>query len=343
MSKSIKFNVHDIFMEGQNTVENRNLFVSSPLFPSFVSLYNRAAGRVKVGLLKTRQSPEGENYISEVPIVNGLGFRVASLNNSNRKYDSLSFETMLSAFSKYGNTMLTTSNPKYIQSRLSAKSNHDAAARFDHTLSAINNAINSMIRNMVDSAIDKKFGKTITAVPMFFDGTFVSKSLITFLARYFVGEVTQSELSACMRNEFNSLFNTYCDNRSKFAAALADTRDMLSTEKWVYITNVNGGVVLGAIHSEPMCEALDRYTSEGKLPSELETYARESVPFKWYPSFDDIPEDYRKALTFSMVMLKAHTGSAEILPTEVGEKFYYELGAYCDIKDEAPSAYVLTK
>lgn len=342
MSKSIKFNVHDIFMEGQNTVENRNLFVSSPLFPVFVALYNRAAGRVKVGLLKTRQAAGGKNYITEVPIVSQIGLKIASINNSNSTYDGLSFVVMWQPFQKHGIGMLNTTNPKYMQSRLSAKSRHDAAIDFDNRLGATLNAIDYAIKSMVGTAIDKKFGRNISSAPAFGRYADLSSSLVTFLARYFVGEVGQSELDSNNRTEFERLFNEYCANREKFKVSLADTRDMLSTEKWVYITDANGGVILGAIRPEPLCAAVDQYMLSGSLPMDA-NYVAESVPFKWYPSFDDIPEDYRKSLTFSMVMLKAHTGSAEMLPTEEGCNFYYELGAFYECRDGAPSVYVLTK
>lgn len=347
MSKKIKFNIHGIFMEGQNTVADRNLFVASPLFPVFVSAYNRASGKVRVGLLKTRQSANGKDYISVVPIVTPLGLRVASLENTSSEYDSLSFSISTDMLSDLTSLALRTSNPKYIQSRMSPSSEKDCATAFDGRLSDSENVFNRLIRDMIDSSIDNKYGKTTSSAPTFISrftepSLTDTRSLVTFLARHFTGEVTQSEMSAKDRTQFDVMFKKYIDERNKFKSALADTLDMISTEKWVYITNVNGGVILGAIRPEPMCAALDKYVSENALPFvSSHSYVQESVPFKWYPSFDHIPEEHREGLTFSMVMLKAHTGSADMLPTE-GIHYYYELGAICECRGSIP-VYVLTK
>lgn len=347
MSKKIKFNIHDIFMEGQNTVADRNFFVSSPLFPVFVSVYNRALGKVRVGLLKTRQAANGKTYISEVPIVTPLGLRVASLENTSIGYDALSFDICGDPLSSTTSNALRTSNPKYIQSRMSANSEYDCAISFDNQLSNRVDTFNRVIRNMIDLSIDNKFGKGLDTAPNFISRQHAEPSLITFLARYFVDEVTKSDMDAKDRAQFDVMFMKYIEEREKFKNALADTLEMVSTEKWVYIKDVNGGVILGAIRPEPMCAALDKYMSKGVLPpsdysSNQFSYVQESVPFKWYPSFDHIPEEHRVGLTFSMVMLKAHTGSADMLPTE-GIHIHYELGAYCECRYGRSSVYVLTK
>ena len=347
MSKKIKFNIHGIFMEGQNTVADRNLFVASPLFPVFVSIYNRASGKVKVGLLKTKQAPDGKTFISEIPIVTPLGLRVASLENRSSEYNVLSFGVSVDVLSNHTTNDLRTSNPKYIQSRMSPSSEKDCATAFDNRLNDSADIFNQIIRSMIDTSIDSKFGRGLSSAPNFVSRSHIEPFLITFLARYFVGEVTQSEMNAKDLAQFNVLFKKYTEERDKFKSALVNTLDMVSTEKWVYITNVNGGVILGAIRPEPMCAALDKYMSKGVLPpsdysSNQFSYVQESVPFKWYPSFDHIPEEHRVGLTFSMVMLKAHTGSADMLPTE-GIHIHYELGAYCECRYGRSSVYVLTK
>ena len=159
-----------------------------------------------------------------------------------------------------------------------------------------------------------------------------------------MGEVQPSEMSPSQRYDFTNMFNKYVESREKFKNALKETADMISTEKWMYITNINGGVILGAIRPEPMSVALERYMSEGELPGEgAFNYVQEAVPFKWYPSFDHIPDEQRMELEFSMVMLKAHTNSAEMLPSGHGEHFYYELGTYCSCRNDGVSVYVLTK
>lgn len=347
MSKKTKFNVQDIFLEGQNTVANRNMFVASPLFSVFASLYNRSEGQVKVGLIKTMKSVQtGAEFICEVSVVTHMGFPIASLENQDKDYNSLSFSVHHSVLGDYNfnSARLRTTNPKYLQNRLSRNSTHDAAQSFDSRLSRAKTIINEVVRRMVDHSIDKKFGSNLSGAPMFDSRGISPPALITFLARHFMGEVQSTQMTQSQRHEFTNMFNKYAEAREKFRVALKDTAEMVSTEKWIYITNLNGGVLLGAIRPEPMSVALERYMSEGELPGEgAFNYVQETVPFKWYPSFDHIPDEHRQQLEFSMVMLKAHTNSAEMLPSGHGEYFYYELGTYCSCRVDGASVYVLTR
>lgn len=348
MSKKTKFNVHDIFMEGQNTVANRNLFVSSPLFAVFASIYNRAEGRVKVGLIKTIKSVQtGEEFVAEVPIVTHVGLAIGMIENTEPDYKGLTFSIYHSALNDYDfrSARLRTSNPKYLQNRLSRNSTHELAESFDSRLHRTLNVFNEIINGMVDNSIDKKFGGRLGGAPKF-GGRMsnISDALLTFMARHFAGEIDHSQVPVAVRSDFNGLFNKYAESRDKFKSALKETSDMVATEKWVYLTNANNGVILGAIRPEPMAVALERYMDEGELPPcHTFNYIQASVPFKWYPSFDHIPDEYRQELEFSMVMLKAHTASEQMLPTREGEHFYHELGAYCLCRDRGVSVYVLTK
>jgi hypothetical protein len=346
VGNKIKFNVHDVFMEGQNTAANRTMFVSSPLFPVFASLYNRSEGQIKVGLLSVVKTVDGYEFVKDVPIVTQLGLPIAVLENQNSDYNDLSFSVLHNPLGDYNfrSARVRTTNPKYLQNRLSRNSTHDAANAFDARLHRTKNLMNETVKNMIDRSIDKKFGSSLSGAPSFDSRKMASDSLITFLARHFMGETHTTEMSPVQRHEFTNMFSKFTEAREKFKNALKDTADMVSTEKWLYLTNVNGGVILGAIRPEPMSVALDKYMSDGELPSETQfAYMQESVPLKWYPSYDHIPEEHRVELEFSMVMLKAHTNSAEMLPSNQGEHFYYELGTYATCRSEGASVYVLTR
>jgi hypothetical protein len=347
VSKKTKFNVQDIFLEGQNTVANRNMFVASPLFSVFASLYNRSEGQVKVGLIKTMKSVQtGAEFISEVPVVTHVGLAIGVIENNEADYSGLTFSIYHSALDHHDfrSARLRTSNPKYLQNRLSRNSTHDLAESFDARLHRTLNSFNDIIHGMVDNSIDKKFGGRLDGAPRFDPRGSATNTLMTFMARHFAGEIDHSQVPASVRSDFSTLFNRYAEAREKFKVALKDTAEMISTEKWVYLTNANNGVILGAIRPEPMSVALERYMSEGELPmSHQFAYVQASVPFKWYPSYDHIPDEYRQQLEFSMVMLKAHTNSDQMLPTSSGEYFYYELGAYCNCREHGVSLYVLTR
>ncbi len=346
MGKRVKFNVHDIFMESQNTTADRTLFVSSPLFGIFTSLYNRAEGRIKVGLLQTKQTGSGIKYVTEVTVVNRYGLRLAEIRNHGDKYDSVKFQLYRGPLENgYASSMMKSSNPKYVQHKLSKNSGHEIATTFDHVVKEGETALNAVIYNMIDTSIDNKFGSRLSGMPVFDKRNTADDQMITFLAKYFAGEVQQSEMLPVHRSEFESMFAKYKENMEKFRTALKDTFDMISTEKWVFANNVNGGVLLGGIRPEPMCAAVEKYMANGALPMRSQfSYIDVSEPFKWYPSYQHIPEEIRQQLDFSVVMLKTHTGCAGTLPTEHGYHYYRELGCYYKYSgpDEA-AVYVLTK
>ena len=347
MGKRVKFNIHDIFMEGQNTAADRTLFVTSPLFGIFTSLYNRADGKIKVGLLETSQNGIGDRWVKEVTVVNRYGLRLAEIDNlGGAAYSSITFELYRSPVEhNFVSQRMKSGNPKYIQHKLSKNSQHEIAATFDDVVRQGETALNAAIYRMIDASIDNKFGTSLSGMPVFDKRNTANDQMITFLAKYFAGEVQQSEMLPSHRSEFESMFAKYKENMEKFRTALKDTFDMISTEKWVFINNVNGGVLLGGIRPEPMCAAVEKYMANGALPMYSEfNFIDMSEPFKWYPSYQHIPEEIRQQLDFSMVMLKTHTGCAGTLPTEYGSHYYRELGCYYRYTgtDEA-AIYVLTK
>jgi hypothetical protein len=92
-------------------------------------------------------------------------------------------------------------------------------------------------------------------------------------------------------------------------------------------------VVLGAISPEPVRAALDKYVTEGRLPytrAHSQTpyqYIKPEVEFKWYKSYDCIPEPLKGELEYSIAMLKAHRATDGDLFTECGNYFWPEMGA----------------
>lgn len=342
MGKRVKFNVQDIFLDGQNDPADRAFFVSSPLFSAFASLYNRSEGKVKVGKLGVTSAADGK-YVSTVPVVNDLGLLIGTIFNQGRmSYNTVGFEVMHDPFEPdFTSARIRTGNPKYLQHRLSPTSSHEVAESFDTALHNSKNALNSLIYRMMYRSVENK-GEASSA-PVFDKRNSADDNMITFLAAYFAGDVSREEMSSNHRTEFENMYRKYMDAKDKFKSALKDTYDMVSTEKWVYLNKINGGVLLGAIRPEPMCAALDQLTKHGHLPGTHEfSYVQEIVPFKWYPSYEHIPEDLRQQLDFSMVMLKAHNNGA--MPQD-GENFFYELGCWHRKRgyENTPSIYVLTK
>lgn len=343
MGKRVKFNVQDIFLDGQNDPADRTFFVSSPLFSAFASLYNRSEGKVRVGKLSVTSAADGR-YVSVVPVVNDLGMLIGNIFNQGRMaYNAVGFEVIGDPFEPdFTTARIRTGNPKYLQQRLSTTSKHEVAESFDRAVGNVKNAINSLVWRMMYRSVENK--SDTNGAPVFDKRNSADDNMITFLAAYFAGDVSREEMPSNYRTEFEDMYRRYLAAKDRFKTALKDTYDMVSTEKWVYVNKTNGGLLLGAIRPEPMCAALDQLTKHGNLPGCHEfNYVQQTVPFKWYPSYEHIPEDLRKQLDFSMVMLKAHNN--DVMPSGHGENFFYELGCWYRNRgyNDAPSLYVLTK
>ena len=135
MGKRVKFNVQDIFLDGQNDPADRAFFISSPLFSAFASLYNRSGGKVKVGKLGITSAADGK-YVSTVPVINDLGMPIGNIFNQGRmSYNTVGFEVMHDPFEPdFTSARIRTGNPKYLQQNLSPASSHDVADSFDTAL-----------------------------------------------------------------------------------------------------------------------------------------------------------------------------------------------------------------
>ena len=88
--------------------------------------------------------------------------------------------------------------------------------------------------------------------------------------------------------------------------------------------------MLGAIFSKPMLEALDQYCNGQCLPhnGKLFSYVKEVVPFKWCKSLEHVPEQIKSELEYSLVMLKTHRASDQMIPEIEMDTFWFDVGCY---------------
>jgi len=342
----IKFNISDIFLDGQTSKEDRLSLIKSPLFSILANLYNRSERSIRVGMI-TRA--EASNDIYGVEIVTPEGLSVARLTaRCGSLYNFGVYASPLSAGTN-PNPLISSCNPKYLQTKLGPKSDHEAAQVFDSKLAFTKVYVSELLRTLLDRFVDTTVGTALTSMPQVFGGTYIASGdevkLCNYLALYFAGEVTAAEMPSHLRNLFDSTYKKYVDEKNKFADALVRSREMFSGEKWVYFRNINGGVVLGAIRTDAMQVAIDKYESGQGLPFTTEfNYAQWEMPLKWYPTHEHIPADIRQQVDLSLVMLKAHRNSEEMFPSD--GKFWEEMGCATLANDSGPLAsrfYVLSK
>lgn len=347
MARSVvKFNISDIFLDGQTKQEDRLHLIKSPLFGILANLYNRSEKSIRVGMI-TRS--EASNDVYSVEVVTPEGLNVARLTaRYGSMYNFGVYNNPLSAGSN-PHVLITSSNPKYMQNKLGPKSDHPAASSFDNQVVYVNRYVNELLRGLLDAFIDITAGITLTSKPRVFSDRYISSSgeleLCNYLALHFAGEVTGTEMPSHLRDMFNNMYKKFVDNKNRFSDALNRSREMFSGDKWVYFRNMNGGVVLGAIRTDAIRVAIDKYASGQGLPfgSEL-NYAQWEMPLKWYPSHEHIPADIRQQVDLSLVMLKAHRNSEEMFPSD--GRFWEEMGCLMEHNDLSPITskfYVLSK
>lgn len=336
----IKFNVSDIFLEGQNSQNERIALINSPLFGAVANLYNRSEKKIRVGHIELGQDVYGINtFIKKVNIVSSYGYPIATVGSNNYNYDSVYFNVCPSPTSQ--STRLSTSKPKYLQNKLGPKSNHEAATSFDHYLRQTEYFLPEHFRSIIDNSVDRLSGRTNVHAPQ----CKVGDSLGHFLALCVKGEITQSEIPHEYRTQLDNNFKEYTSNRARFMDAISQVSEFCSGEKWIYMNNINKGVILGAVNTESSLAALNVYKMGDCLPSASlgkYYYCKESVALKWYPSHEAIPDDLRQQVELSLVMLKAHRDSSEMLPSVGGT--WLEMGCHAEILGlDGEAVYVLSK
>lgn len=333
--KRITFNVNDMFLEGQNDADVRAKFIRSPLFGIAVNLYNRAKTLknldLRVGFIDVTKFNAGTEAVTKVNLVTPTGIPVALISNSAADYSSIGFGTFSSHTESIEGAFrqLASSNPKYVQSKLSAKSDHDAAGAFDYAIVSAYKFLDNLLRNLSDNLVDHLSGERFVGRPLI-SSSKLTDDVTTFLLNIYAGKCTFAEMPMDMRNLLDNNLTQHEQKCLKFNQAIQKSIEFMDSDKWILMPRMNNGIVMACISPDGVTEALAKYRDGLYLPdTPAFRYAREVVPCKWYPSFESIPDDYRKGIEFSLMMLKTHRNSDTLMPKDCpGGKFFPEMGCY---------------
>ena len=330
-SKKIKFDSKLIFLDDQHSQADKDVFIRSPLFPVFVSAYNSTGGGIRVGLFDYNIDADAARW--RINVVTPQGFIVGMIKGQanyvtgDQSYEYATVMNGLADPRGSSHTVLHTSNSRYLLNKLSAKSNHEAASYLRRYTKEAGRVVDNFIYSTVDGLIDKKFGERISRSP----AVYLSPNLDTYLARVAMGEVTLNDMPMDMRTELDTKFSDYKTKREKFWQATNFVKDFIKGGKWLYINNINGGVVVAAIAADNTEKAIDGYQDGLSLAgAEAGGYAQYSIEPKWYPSHDAIPEEYRRELDYGLMMLKVHTKSEGHIP-KLEMRFSTELKIWDEI------------
>lgn len=316
--RKIPFNTDDMFLDGQHTPQEKQAFVSSRLFAPAVAVYNTTDKRLRVS--RITQSGKDTHVVMTTP----EGFSVCSL-NYNDENGAYSFRTTTDGDRSFvgGSRDIYTTSVTYLCSKLSKSSKHPAKSSLDICLAQSPMVVDRAIRHAVDRTVDTIMGTGLVRRPHLT----LEASIATFLAEIAMGKTTMQQMSAEMRSSFEAQYADYINKSDKFDGAVDGTKSAFANGMWLFISDINGGVIFGAVNSDGLNGGLDSYKNNDRLPgSEHHKYASYVMTPKWYPSRDAIPEEYRRELEYSLMLLKVHRKSDDLIPNTSSE-VWTEIGA----------------
>jgi hypothetical protein len=345
---SIKVNIDEMFLPNTKMDDDklRKEAVRSPTWPIAVAIYGATEGRVRVADFI---APLTHSWGSELDMQHYMtlttvhGFSVANIKYDPRPKDERSDDE--TAFTiqavnnnfrdtnKYGfaGEKLCTNTQRYAVQKM-AKGRHDVHHSICSAVLTIEQALSDHVRSILDNAMDVTYGSSLSGRPTVTIPREYSQSLL----KVFMGDADKSSIPFNMMDKIRSLYTTMKQSDEKFDSALATVRSMLEGEKIVFFPQIRGGVIVGKTNTVPISAALDMYRDGSSLPYVTNfAYMPEvgfSMPLRWYKSLQDLPSDLRKELEIQLVMLKAHIGSDNLVPTDDDmrdKKFWPEIGAAC--------------
>lgn len=311
MKTRLKFDPNNFFMEGMHTEGDKARFMKSAVFPLAVAAYNCGGGNIRIGRIAHDSE---DNHIIRADLMTPTGFSIGNINGSFSEYTlALTQSSIRSDCTGYG--AITTSNPRYFMNKVSSKSEHDAARSLRNSASRTTNkivsdALNSLLDNLIRSLTGdgNHFRRNIPDIRL-------DSSVVNTIARVFAGDLDKSSLPISFLNDFQAKYSDYLAKMDKFSSSVDQIEDFVSQDKWVMFTDINHGMIVGAVSSKPLLDAIKEYRVGGSLPTNSNfTYCHEVVPFKWYKSLDQVPADIRSELELSLLMLKTHTNSDSLIP-----------------------------
>lgn len=321
----LKFDPDNFFLENQHDSLARARFMRDEAFPLAVAAYNAAEGNVRIGKVQYRN-----DKVVFVNLVTPIGINVGALNMMTPgAYKMMHCAIPTAPLESSLHCSLETQNPRYLMNKLSKNSSHDARMTIaDHAHKRLpERFLANTIYDFIQ-ALMHHVNQNSLSTPKF--NMYYNDPMITLMAQHFAGDIAKHEISLEMMNDFDTRYRAYLTEKTQHRESLQGALDFFTGDKWMIIDGVNGGIVMGAFSGEPVVTCIEHLIRTGEVLDygTPERYYRPVVPFKWYESFDCVPEHIKSEAELSLLMLKAHTNSSGLFPhTENRLTVYQELGA----------------
>jgi hypothetical protein len=336
-TQKVKINIEDLFLPNMHTKESMAATTRHPVWPIAVACYGVGEGKAVIGQVTA----------NTIRIVNRLGFYVAELQENKGNENSEYYVKMASGatnaqFSTYS---IVSKNIRYIVNKLGKNSVHPVKSaimgRIHDAETFINDKLGSMLNDGLNQISDvKPRGTPMINFP---------DSVATALMLLCKGVLKPEDMTSNFLSVIDEKYKQYVSQAGNFKKVITDAREFFNEDKWFLINGISGGAVLGAIGKQPILAMLDKIEQENSLSinrPDRYSYLDTLLPFRWYKSLDDIPEEIKPQVNMQLMMLKTHTNNSTLLPehTEMqGHKFWPGVGAVVGREWGGASYLVFTK
>lgn len=343
---TVKVDINEMFlpnaMMDNETV--RKDAVQSPVWPIAVAIYAATDKRVRVSEFFGPQNSwaAASEQAHKMCLSTTHGFPVATINYDPRPKDerdesettftiqSTNNLFMDRPFGLGGSTLHTNSQRYAVQKMF--KGSHDVHGEIMTSVLTVERTFSEYIRTIIDNAVDNIYGTGLSGRPT----QPIPREYAHLVMKVLMGDMDKSAIPFNVMDKIKTLYESMKQHDERFDKALNTTRLMFEGEKIVFIPGVRNGVIVGKTNTLPIMSALDLYEKGDRLPyADNFAYMPEvgfTQPLTWYKSMQDLPEDLRREVEIQLVMLKAHIGCDNLIPTpaDMGEKrFWPEIGVSC--------------
>lgn len=341
---TVKVDINAMFLP--NTIMDnetvRKDAVQSPVWPIAVAIYAATEKRVRVSefISPPNSWAAASEQEHKMCLSTVHGFPVATIKYDPRPKDerdeSETTFTIQSTNSLFmdrpfglGGSTLHTNTQRYAVQKM-FKGNHDVHGEIMTSVLSVERTFSEYIRTVIDGAMDNIYGASLSGRP----SQPVPREYAHTVMKVLMGDMDKSAIPFNVMDKIKTLYESMRQSSEKFEKAVSVVRSTFEGEKIVFIPGIRKGVMIGKTNTLPIMAALDLYEKGESLPyANNFSYMPEvgfTLPLTWYKSMQDLPEDLRREVEIQLVMLKAHIGCDNLIPTPAdmaNKRFWPEIGA----------------
>jgi hypothetical protein len=131
------------------------------------------------------------------------------------------------------------------------------------------------------------------------------------LVKLAMGEIDRASISPDSYRVCEIRHKEYMRQVEKREEAARQARSFVLGDKWLIVKNILDGYIIGRVGRDALLRDVETHCAS-KRNSDRDHFEIHGA--SWHKSFDNLPEDLKAQLMPSLMMLKVHTGSNDLLP-----------------------------